>query len=102
MRMLLGLFAAALVTSAVADDWNESRDQALSSTNTSFAQLDRNEDDRVSKAEAENDDNVSSQFASIDQDSDGYIDKSEFTARLEQDSSSRERSDSWTEQSDSY
>src|SRR5688500_80882 len=43
-----------------------------------FESLDRNKDQRVSKVEAAADDGVSSQFAALDADADGYINKGEY------------------------
>ena len=43
-----------------------------------FEALDRNQDERVSKVEAAADDGLSAQFAALDADADGYINKSEY------------------------
>jgi hypothetical protein len=43
-----------------------------------FESLDRNKDQRVSKVEAAADDGLSAQFAAVDADADGYINKGEY------------------------
>jgi hypothetical protein len=49
-----------------------------SSPQATFESLDRNQDQRVSKVEATADDGLSAQFAALDADADGYINKSEY------------------------
>ena len=41
--------------------------------------MDRNKDELVSKVEAAADDGLSAQFAALDADADGYINKNEYT-----------------------
>jgi len=48
-----------------------------------FESLDRNSDQRLSQTEASADRNVSSKFAALDVDGDGFVTKREFTAHME-------------------
>ena len=50
-----------------------------------FESLDRNSDQRLSQSEAASDENVADRFAALDSDSDGYVTKDEYTARMQQD-----------------
>jgi hypothetical protein len=50
-----------------------------------FEALDRNSDQRLSQSEASSDENVADKFAALDSDSDGYVSKEEYTARMQQD-----------------
>lgn len=96
MKTLIALFAAAICTAAVADDQQTSaRDKSMSREHTTtesaeakFSALDRNQDQRLSKSEAEEQEGLSDQFASIDANSDGYLSKSEYKAKSMSDSRS--------------
>lgn len=46
-----------------------------------FKALDRNNDERISKSEAEQNESLKRRFAGIDASGDGYLSKSEFRAR---------------------
>ncbi|HKU16345.1 MAG TPA: EF-hand domain-containing protein [Steroidobacteraceae bacterium] len=54
-----------------------------------FESLDRNGDQRLSKSEASSDEQVADKFAALDSDSDGYVTKDEYTARMQQDQRDR-------------
>lgn len=54
----------------------------LGSERPKFDKLDRDDDNRLSKTEARKEDSLATLFASVDQDSDGFISKSEYTAQL--------------------
>jgi Ca2+-binding EF-hand superfamily protein len=88
MKALIALFAASLVTTAIADD-HPKEDRAMRTTDAKFEKLDRDNDERLSKSEARKEDTLAAQFASVDQDADGFISKSEYTAQL--DTSTEER-----------
>jgi hypothetical protein len=81
MRTLIALVAATMFTTAVADDQTSKHKDTMTSADAKFDQLDRNDDEQLSKTEAQEEDVLAAQFASVDQDSDGYVSKSEFTAR---------------------
>lgn len=81
MKALIALFAASLFTTAVADD-NPKEDKAMRTTEAKFDKLDRDDDNRVSKTEAQQEDALAAQFESIDQNSDGFVSKSEYAAQL--------------------
>jgi hypothetical protein len=81
MKALIALFAATLVTTAVADD--KPKEESMRTTEAKFDKLDRDDDNRVSKTEAQQDDTLAAQFASIDQNADGFVTKSEYTAQLD-------------------
>ena len=80
-KTLLALFAASLLTTAVADDQSKEH-KNMRSADAKFDQLDRDHDKRLSRAEAQKDDSLSAEFASIDQNSDGFVSKAEYTAQL--------------------
>jgi hypothetical protein len=50
-----------------------------------FEALDRNSDQRLSQTEAASDEKVAGKFAALDVDSDGYVTKTEYTARMQKD-----------------
>ena len=85
MKTLIALFAAAMFTTAVADDQTSKygKDKSMTSAESKFDELDRNDDEQLSKTEARDEDALSAAFASVDQDSDGYVSKSEYTARMD-------------------
>lgn len=79
---ILTTFAAALLSSAAMAQV-EPRLPGADPAETpiaevTFESLDRNKDQRVSKVEAAADDGLSSQFAALDTDADGYISKGEY------------------------
>jgi hypothetical protein len=85
MRALIALFAAAMCSSAYAgDETSKSHDKSMKSADSKFESLDRNDDRQLSRSEASQEDGLSAQFASVDQDADGFVSKSEYTARLEE------------------
>ena len=51
MKALIALFAASLVTTAIADD-HPKEDRAMRTTDAKFEKLDRDNDERLSKSEA--------------------------------------------------
>lgn len=85
MRTLIALFAAALFTTAAADDRTSKHDhdKSMQSADSKFDSLDRNDDEQLSRAEAQQEDSLSAQFAAVDQDADGFVSKSEYTAQLD-------------------
>lgn len=77
-KLILGFVAAVLtVGPAMADDEETSAD-------ATFKSLDRNTDERLSKAEAAGDKMLTEHFAAVDADSDGYLTKREYTAHMKQ------------------
>ena len=88
MRMLIALIAATLfTTAATANDPSGDKDRSKQAAQEKFDSLDRNDDGRVSKGEATDEDMLSAQFASVDADSDGYVSEPEYTAMADTDSS---------------
>jgi EF hand len=57
---------------------NPPRPDPTASPQATFESLDRNKDQRVSKEEAAAADGLASQFATLDSDADGYINKGEY------------------------
>jgi len=94
MRALIALFAVAACMSAMAGGNDE--DKSMKSADAKFEKLDRNQDRQLSKTEAQQDETLSAEFASIDQDSDGYVSQSEYSARMDREKSS---DSSWPERS---
>lgn len=82
MKALVALFAAVLCTAAIAGDEYEGNDKSTKSS-AKFEALDTNQDQRLSRSELQAEESLAAEFASIDQDSDGYVSKSEFTAFTE-------------------
>ena len=82
MKALVALFAAALVTTAVADDQYSKDKEQAKSVEAKFKSLDKNADQQLSKSEAREDGSLSAQFASLDLNVDGFVSKSEFTAKM--------------------
>jgi len=83
MKILTTVAAALLASVAMAQvdppvPAHPEEDPIESNAKATFESLDRNKDERVSKAEAAADDGTSSQFAALDADADGYINKSEY------------------------
>jgi len=81
MKTLTTIAAALLSAAAIAQvpspPPTDSADPA-GSPQATFESLDRNQDQRVSKGEAAADDGLSAQFAALDADADGYINKNEY------------------------
>ena len=77
MKALIALFAAALFTTAVADD-EPKRDKSMRTSEVTFKQLDRDGDNRLSKAEAQSEKVLSARFSRADSNSDGYLSKLEY------------------------
>ena len=94
MKALIALFAAALCTTAVADDQTSKQGhKSMQSADAKFDKLDRNDDEQLSRTEAQQEDSLSAQFASVDQDADGFVSKTEFTAQLDRSETSEPRSE---------
>ena len=91
MKVLIALFAAALFTTAIADDQTSKHDGGKSMQTKSFDKLDKNQDGQLSRTEAQQDTGLSTAFASVDQDADGFVTKSEYTAALDTSSSQPQR-----------
>ena len=80
MTRLIALFAATLLSvTAVAGD-KEHKDQ-MKTSGATFESLDKNADSQLSKTEAAADKHLADSFATADTNGDGYLSKSEFTAR---------------------
>lgn len=80
MKISTTLAVALLSSAAMAQSEGPAQDQDLATGNvqTTFESLDRNKDQRLSKTEASADDGLSSQFAALDANADGYINKGEY------------------------
>ncbi|MBM0106785.1 hypothetical protein JM946_18790 [Steroidobacter sp. S1-65] len=81
MKALIALFAAALFTTAVADDQSKrdkTRDSSMRTSEVKFKQLDRDGDNQLSKAEAQSEDVLSARFSKVDSNSDGFLSKLEY------------------------
>lgn len=74
------LVITSVVTAAMADDKEKSMDRE----ETTFKALDRDSDQRLSKAEATGDKMLTDHFAMIDADSDGYLTKREYAAHMKE------------------
>ncbi len=74
LKVLIGVVAVTfLTTMAVADD---SSKQAQAK----FNKMDKDQDGKLSKSEAQNDPVLIAEFAAVDQDSDGYVSEAEYSA----------------------
>ena len=78
MYKLIPLVAATLL-SAAAMAGDKPKD-STQSTDATFKSLDRNADERLSQTEVATSKELSSQFAALDTDADGFLTKREFTA----------------------
>jgi hypothetical protein len=79
MKILTTIVAALLSAAAMAQVPSPPPiDDPIDSPKATFESLDRNQDQRVSKVEAAADDGLSAQFAALDADADGYINKNEY------------------------
>lgn len=88
MKMLMTLMTATLfTTAAIANEPSGGEDRSQQTARAKFDALDRNDDGRVSKSEAKDEDMLSAQFASVDADSDGYVSEPEYTAMADIDPS---------------
>jgi hypothetical protein len=82
MTKLIALLAASLLTvTAYAGDDKEHKDHQMKSSAMTFDSLDKNGDAQISKTEAAGDKMLSDSFAKNDTNGDGFLSKSEFTAR---------------------
>ena len=93
-KYLALLAGAMLATGAVAGG---DKDHSMKSADQKFDQLDRNQDESISKAEASKDETLTATFASVDSNGDGELSKTEYTAQL----SDSESGSDWTSPSDS-
>jgi Ca2+-binding EF-hand superfamily protein len=83
MRLLIAISALAVAlgsSCAVGHDNDKHR-----GSTAQFESLDRNSDQKLSQQEASSDQQLSSQFAALDVDSDGYVTKREYMARMQKD-----------------
>ena len=82
MNKLIALLAATLLcATAVAGDKEKHKDATMKSTAATFESLDKNADQQISKTEAAGDKWLADSFAAADTNGDGYLSKSEYTAR---------------------
>ncbi|NLG77939.1 MAG: EF-hand domain-containing protein [Xanthomonadaceae bacterium] len=82
MKQLIGALAAlSLCTSATAGDKPQVAKVKVDAE--TFASLDRNADNQISRTEAGVDRELSDNFAYIDTDGDGFISRSEYLAQIE-------------------
>ncbi len=82
MKQLIGALAAlSLCTSATAGDKPQVAKAKVDAE--TFASLDRNADNQISRTEAGVDRELSDNFAYIDTDGDGFISRSEYLAQIE-------------------
>ena len=72
---------------AIADD------DKSKSTDATFKSLDRDVDQRLSKAEASGDKMLNEHFTVVDADSDGYLSKTEVTAHMKDMAASKPKKD---------
>jgi hypothetical protein len=78
MKVLTTIAAGLLSAAAMAQVPSPPPVNSPASPQATFESLDRNQDQRVSKTEAAADDGLSAQFAALDADADGYINKNEY------------------------
>ena len=78
MKILTTLAAALLPALALAQTPTTAGPDESKGTRVTFESLDRNSDQKLSKTEAAADDTLTSQFAMLDTNSDGYIARSEY------------------------
>jgi hypothetical protein len=80
MKILTTLAAATLLSSLAMAEGDPAKTEELTSpsAHATFDSLDRDSDQRLSKAEASVDDGFSSQFAKLDTDADGFVNKGEY------------------------
>lgn len=84
MKALIAFAVAALVsTAALADDKpSRTAEDRSKGTQASFESLDRNSDQQLSQSEASADEDVSSRFAALDSNRDGFLTKREYGAHM--------------------
>jgi hypothetical protein len=82
----LAFVAAALLSTAALAGGDKG---SMKSADEKFTHLDSNQDSQISKTEAAQDSKLQATFASVDQNSDGYVSKSEYTAQMQDDDSER-------------
>jgi Ca2+-binding EF-hand superfamily protein len=82
MKALIILFAGALCGAAVAGD-DYYKDHHKSASSEKFASLDKNKDEKLSKTELQAEVTIAKEFDAIDANSDGYVSKPEYIARVE-------------------
>jgi hypothetical protein len=75
--LLVSVLALAFAGAATAAD-----DKDRPSTTATFESLDRNNDQKLSQSEASADENVSSRFAALDTNRDGFLTKREYGAHM--------------------
>jgi hypothetical protein len=81
---LIGVLAVTLLTTAAAaNDPASDEDQSKRTAEQKFEALDRNDDKRLSWNEVQSEQTLSAEFGSVDADSDGYVTKSEYTAKMD-------------------
>lgn len=78
IAICIAAFIAALSCTALADDDQPRTTQQVELV---FAAIDRNDDQRISKAEAAREEGLRKRFAGMDASGDGYLSKAEFRAR---------------------
>ena len=87
MKALIAFSAAALCMTSVADDQSK-KDKAkdehsMHSVEEKFDALDRNDDKQLSATEVRAESKLSSQFASLDLNTDGFVSKEEFVSKMD-------------------
>jgi len=84
MRAIIPISALAIALASGAS-FAGGNNERTSGAAAAFESLDRNSDQRLSQTEASADRDVSSKFAALDADGDGYVTKREYTARMKKD-----------------
>jgi hypothetical protein len=81
-RKLISVFAATILSigAVAADD----QDKPMAGADATFKSLDRDADQRLSKTEVASDKMLTEHFAAVDNDSDGYLTKREYSAHAKQ------------------
>ena len=84
VRHLISAFIATAlcIGSAAAQQPTQEATRTASKEDATFKALDRDADQRLSKAEAASDKTLTEHFASVDANSDGYLNKREYTAHM--------------------
>lgn len=90
MSKILIASAAALLTltTAHADDDDKRTEKQASAT---FKAMDANRDERLTQNEVSGDPTLAQNFTALDRDSDGYLNKKEYTAALGKDQMKNEK-----------
>jgi hypothetical protein len=84
MKKLIPLIVLALISGAA---FAGDKDKPPHDTAAMFEALDQNRDQRISQTEAAGDENVATQFAALDANGDGALNKREFAAAAKSDKS---------------